>query len=60
MTVFEALYSSGCRSPVGLFEVGDVKPMGVDLVKDSQNKVRSIKLRFYHPRVGRRSMWTIS
>ncbi|WMV07813.1 hypothetical protein MTR67_001198 [Solanum verrucosum] len=39
MTPFEALYGRGCRSPIGWFEAGDVKP----LVKDAQDKVRSIQ-----------------
>ncbi|KAH0658132.1 hypothetical protein KY289_026880 [Solanum tuberosum] len=43
MTPFEALYGRGCRSPIGWFEAGDVKPLGVDLVKDAQDKVRSIQ-----------------
>ena len=38
---FEALYGRGCRSLIGLFEVGDVKPLGVDLEKDAQDKVRT-------------------
>ncbi|WMV57971.1 hypothetical protein MTR67_051356, partial [Solanum verrucosum] len=43
MTPFETLYGRGCRSPIGWFEAGDVKPLGVDLVKDAQDKVRSIQ-----------------
>ena len=43
MAPFEALYGRGCRSPIGWFEAGDVKPLGVDLVKDAQDKVRSIQ-----------------
>ncbi|WMV26604.1 hypothetical protein MTR67_019989 [Solanum verrucosum] len=43
MTPFEALYGRGCRSPIEWFETGDVKPLGVDLVKDAQDKVRSIQ-----------------
>lgn len=39
---FEELYGRGCRSP-GLFETGDVKPLGVDLVNDANEKVRSIQ-----------------
>ncbi|WMV41036.1 hypothetical protein MTR67_034421 [Solanum verrucosum] len=35
MAPFEALYGRGYRSPVGLFEAGDVKPLGIDLVKDA-------------------------
>lgn len=40
---FEALYGRECRSPIGWFEAGDVKPLGVDLVKDAQDKIRSIQ-----------------
>ncbi|WMV19897.1 hypothetical protein MTR67_013282 [Solanum verrucosum] len=43
MTQFEALYGRGCRSLIGWFEAGDVKPLGVDLVKDIEDKVRSIQ-----------------
>ncbi|WMV08074.1 hypothetical protein MTR67_001459 [Solanum verrucosum] len=35
MAPFEAFYEKGCRSPIGWFEAGDVKPLGVDLVKDA-------------------------
>ncbi|WMV46155.1 hypothetical protein MTR67_039540 [Solanum verrucosum] len=42
MAPFEALYERVCRSPIRWFETGDVKPLGVDLVKDAQDKVRSI------------------
>ena len=35
MTPFQALYRRGCRSPIRWFEDGDVKSLGVDLVKDS-------------------------
>ncbi|WMV33095.1 hypothetical protein MTR67_026480 [Solanum verrucosum] len=38
MAPFEALYGRGCRSPIGLFEAGDVKSLGVNLVKDAQDK----------------------
>ncbi|WMV32334.1 hypothetical protein MTR67_025719 [Solanum verrucosum] len=38
MAPFEALYWRGCRSPIGWFEAGDVKTLGVDLVKDAQDK----------------------
>ncbi|KAH0652758.1 hypothetical protein KY289_030436 [Solanum tuberosum] len=38
MTPFEALYGRGCKSPIGWFEAGDVKPLGVDLVNDAQDK----------------------
>ena len=43
MAPFEALYERGCRSPIGWFEVGDVKPLRDDLVNDAQDKVRSIQ-----------------
>ncbi|WMV25988.1 hypothetical protein MTR67_019373 [Solanum verrucosum] len=43
MAPFEALYRRKCRSPIGWFEAGDVKPLGVDLVKDTQDKARSIQ-----------------
>jgi len=43
MAPFESLYGRGCRSPIGWFEAGDVKPLGVDLVRDAQDKVRSIQ-----------------
>ena len=43
MAPFEALYGRGCRSPIGWFEAGDVKPLDVDLVKDAQEKVRGIQ-----------------
>ncbi|WMV21149.1 hypothetical protein MTR67_014534 [Solanum verrucosum] len=43
MTPFEVLYGRRCRSPIGWFEVGYVKLLGVDLVKDAQDKVRSIQ-----------------
>ncbi|WMV13772.1 hypothetical protein MTR67_007157 [Solanum verrucosum] len=36
---FVALYGRLCRSPIRWLEVGDVKSMGVDLVKDAQDKV---------------------
>ncbi|WMV46491.1 hypothetical protein MTR67_039876 [Solanum verrucosum] len=45
MTPFEALYGRGFRSPIGWFEAGDVKPLGVDMVKDVHNKVRSIEVK---------------
>ncbi|WMV36715.1 hypothetical protein MTR67_030100 [Solanum verrucosum] len=43
MTPFEALYGRGCRLPIRWFEAGDVKPLGGDLVKDTQDKVMSIQ-----------------
>ncbi|WMV58887.1 hypothetical protein MTR67_052272 [Solanum verrucosum] len=38
MTPLEALYGRGCRSPIRWFEAVDVKPLGIDLVKDAQDK----------------------
>ncbi|XP_055814606.1 uncharacterized protein LOC129884313 [Solanum dulcamara] len=38
MTLFEALYGRGYRSPIGRFEVGDVKPLGFYLVRDTLDK----------------------
>ncbi|WMV33369.1 hypothetical protein MTR67_026754 [Solanum verrucosum] len=38
MAPFEELYWSGCRAPIGRFEAGDVKLLGVDLVKDAKDK----------------------
>ncbi|XP_049365179.1 uncharacterized protein LOC125829996 [Solanum verrucosum] len=43
MAAFEALYGTGCRLPIGWFEVGDVKYLRVELVNDSQDKVKSIQ-----------------
>ncbi|WMV40840.1 hypothetical protein MTR67_034225 [Solanum verrucosum] len=43
MSLFEALYEKRCRLPLWWFEAGDVKPLGIDLVKDAQDKVRSIQ-----------------
>lgn len=40
--LFEALYGRVCLASIELFEARDVKPLGVDLVKGSQDKVRSI------------------
>ena len=43
LTPLEALYVRRCRSTKGRFEAGDAKPLGVDLVKDDQDKVRNIQ-----------------
>ena len=59
MAPFEALYGRGCRSPIGWFEARDVKPLEVDLVKDAQEKVRSIQTKLLAARVDRRSMQII-
>ncbi|WMV34363.1 hypothetical protein MTR67_027748 [Solanum verrucosum] len=47
MAPFEALYGRRCRSPIGWFEAGNVKPLGVDLVKDAQDKVISIQAKLF-------------
>ena len=47
MELFEALYGRGCKSPIGWFEVGDVKTFGVDLGKDAQDKVRCIQAKIF-------------
>ncbi|WMV07507.1 hypothetical protein MTR67_000892 [Solanum verrucosum] len=52
MTPFEALYVRGCRSPIDWFEAGDVKPLGVDLVKDAQDKTGENVLRKVSPMKG--------
>ena len=46
MEPFEALYGRACRSSISWFEFRDVKLLGVDLVKDTQDKVRTFKLNF--------------
>lgn len=43
MAPFQTFYGRGCKSPIGWFETADVKPLGVDLVMDAQEKVRSIQ-----------------
>ncbi|XP_055806886.1 uncharacterized protein LOC129875621 [Solanum dulcamara] len=43
MTLFEALYRRGCRSLIGWFEIEEVEPLRVDLVKHAQEKGRSIQ-----------------
>lgn len=43
MAPFEALYMRGCTSPIGWFGAEDLKPLGVDLVKNAQTKVKSIQ-----------------
>ena len=46
MIPFEALYGRVCKSPIGSFEAGDVKPLGVNIEKDAQDKVRGIQAKF--------------
>ncbi|WMV08375.1 hypothetical protein MTR67_001760 [Solanum verrucosum] len=55
MAPFEALYVRGCRSPIGWFEAGDMKPLGVDLVKDAQDKVSTMKGVMRFGKKGKRS-----
>lgn len=43
MALFEALYGRVCISPIGWFEIRDVKSFGFDLGKDAQDKVRCIQ-----------------
>ena len=43
MAPFEALYARRCRSPIGWFEAFEVRPWGTDLLRDSLEKVKSIK-----------------
>ncbi|XP_055830764.1 uncharacterized protein LOC129899769 [Solanum dulcamara] len=43
MALFEAFYERGCRLSIGWFEVRGVKPLGVDLVRKANEKVRGIK-----------------
>ncbi|PHT45296.1 hypothetical protein CQW23_14454 [Capsicum baccatum] len=41
MAPFEELYGRKCRSPTRWYEVGDVKPLCTNLVKEAQEKVSS-------------------
>ena len=43
MTPFEELYRRGCRLSMSWFESRDVKSLGIDLVKNGQDKVRIIQ-----------------
>ncbi|XP_049390874.1 uncharacterized protein LOC125855220 [Solanum stenotomum] len=54
MAPFEALFGRGCRSPIRWFEVGDVKPLGFDLVKDAQDKASEQVLLLVSPIKGLR------
>ena len=42
MTPFEALYGRMCHSPIGWFEPGETKLIGLDLVADAMQKVNLI------------------
>ncbi|WMV54862.1 hypothetical protein MTR67_048247 [Solanum verrucosum] len=45
MAPFEALYGRRCRSSVGWFEVGEIAPIGPELVYEAIEKVRLIRER---------------
>ncbi|XP_060211772.1 uncharacterized protein LOC132639336 [Lycium barbarum] len=45
MAPFEALYGRRCRSPIGWFEVGEAKFLGLDLVYHGIEKVKLIQER---------------
>nr|XP_025702560.1 uncharacterized protein LOC112803269 [Arachis hypogaea] len=47
MAPFEALYGRRCRSPIGWFEVGEVKLLGPNLVQDAVEKVHIIRERLF-------------
>ena len=42
VTLYEALYGRRCRSPIGLFEVGEAGLIGPDLLHQSIEKVKVI------------------
>ncbi|XP_070046827.1 uncharacterized protein [Nicotiana tomentosiformis] len=43
MAPYEALYGRWCRSPVGLFELGEAWLLGTDLVQDALEMVKMIQ-----------------
>ncbi|KAF3626733.1 hypothetical protein FXO38_29094 [Capsicum annuum] len=43
IALFEAHYGSKYRSPIGWFDASNVKPLGTDLIKEAQEKVRKIE-----------------
>ena len=43
MAPYEALYGRRCRSPIGLFEVGEAALIGLDSVLDVMEKVQLIR-----------------
>ena len=45
MAPYEALYGRRCRSPIGWFEVGEVRLIGPDLVHQAMEKVKVIQQR---------------
>ena len=46
MAPYEALYGKMCRSPIGLFEVGEPSLLGPDLIYNTLEKVHIIRNRF--------------
>ncbi|XP_070042764.1 uncharacterized protein [Nicotiana tomentosiformis] len=45
MVLYEALYGRRCRSPIGWFETGEARLLGIDLVCDGMKKVKVIQER---------------
>ena len=45
MAPFEALYGRKCWSPIGWFELGETKLIGLDSVEDAISKVKVIRER---------------
>ncbi|XP_072090478.1 uncharacterized protein [Arachis hypogaea] len=45
MAPFEALYGRRCRSPIGWFEVSEIRLLGTNLVQDAVEKVHIIRER---------------
>uniref|UniRef100_A0A1S3Y7S6 Reverse transcriptase domain-containing protein n=1 Tax=Nicotiana tabacum TaxID=4097 RepID=A0A1S3Y7S6_TOBAC len=43
MALFEDLYGRKCRSPIGWFEIGEVKLIGPDFMHQAMDKVNIIK-----------------
>ncbi|XP_059289387.1 uncharacterized protein LOC132042896 [Lycium ferocissimum] len=43
MAPFEALYGRRCRSPIGLFDAFKVRPWGINLLRESPDKVKVIQ-----------------
>jgi len=43
MAPFEALYGRRCRSPIGWFEVGEPRLVGLDLIQEVVEKVKIIR-----------------
>ena len=43
ITPFEALYGRRCRSPIGWFDTFEVRPWGIDLLRELLDKVKCIQ-----------------